>query len=138
MSLRCSLGSQGNVPRCEALLLSAALASCCHGSSEDLHIEDEAGEENQAEQALAPVVPPEDWHQDPLQQIPTSLAPWQDRLLNRLMDGASMAENSEITDHDKTGGGCRDSENAGAAPCRDTEPFRPPTLPTLRLGPVAV
>eukprot|EP00435_Cladocopium_sp_Y103_P025069 s492_g6.t1 len=63
-------------------------ASCSgfnsHGSCEDVHPEDEAGEEDQAEQALAPVVSPEDWHEDPLQQIPTSLASWQDWLLSDL------------------------------------------------------
>ena len=56
-------GSQGAVPprfrsrekRCSQLL---PVASCCHGSREDFHPEDEAGQEDQAEQVETTAVSP--------------------------------------------------------------------------------
>merc|ERR1711957_902996 len=49
------------------------------GFRQDLHDQEAPGEEAQSEQAASAVVQDEDGHQDPLQQVPPSLAPRQDR-----------------------------------------------------------
>eukprot|EP00438_Fugacium_kawagutii_P006256 Skav225529 [mRNA] locus=scaffold144:415365:422336:- [translate_table: standard] len=49
--------------------------------------DDYIGQEDQAEQTFASVVPPEDRHQDSLQQVPPPLAPRKDRLLSQRRAG---------------------------------------------------
>eukprot|EP00439_Symbiodinium_sp_Y106_P077129 s8_g16.t1 len=66
------------------------LGSTHHGGREDVYYEDQAGQKDQAEQTLASVVPSEDWHQDSLQQVSPTLAPWQDWRL-------SQRKNQEIS-----------------------------------------
>merc|ERR1712194_896287 len=55
-----------------------------HGLCQDVQAQDEAGQEDEAEQASPAMVPHEDWHEDQVQQVPSSLASWQDRSLSEL------------------------------------------------------
>eukprot|EP00405_Crypthecodinium_cohnii_P006862 CAMPEP_0194783460 /NCGR_PEP_ID=MMETSP0323_2-20130528/79232_1 /TAXON_ID=2866 ORGANISM="Crypthecodinium cohnii, Strain Seligo" /NCGR_SAMPLE_ID=MMETSP0323_2 /ASSEMBLY_ACC=CAM_ASM_000346 /LENGTH=166 /DNA_ID=CAMNT_0039722349 /DNA_START=239 /DNA_END=740 /DNA_ORIENTATION=+ len=56
-----------------------------HGLREDLDRQDALGQEVEAEPTPASVVPHEDWHQDPLQQVPTTLAKGKDRPLSAFL-----------------------------------------------------